>query len=215
MCCRYHARAQALRNAALAASRPMGRAPKLPVCLPPWHTVGQPLSMLQQAYGGCWRVAASFDKFKNSAQSTTATSGVQGTKDVTGKGQDEPLVTDSWHASAHGTHTVPFTGQLQAPAAADEAMEQEGKCSELAVAPGVLSLEHCVDDVRRKCAAAPSDAAALALGSGLYTAQKGYHCMWCAFNEQSDMATNSAGVPARLTAHLSCRTADCLQPATR
>lgn len=43
-----------MRGAQAAARRPPGRAPKLPVALPPWHAVGRPAALLRQAYGGLW-----------------------------------------------------------------------------------------------------------------------------------------------------------------
>ena len=52
--CRTEAQQEADRNAVAAMQRPPGRAPALPVCLPPWHTTGQPASVLRDAYGGFW-----------------------------------------------------------------------------------------------------------------------------------------------------------------
>eukprot|EP00892_Ulva_mutabilis_P000152 jgi/Ulvmu1/10137/UM006_0091.1 len=48
----------AVRCAQAAARRPLGRAPKLPVALPPWHIVGHTPSRLRQAYGSFWGTSA-------------------------------------------------------------------------------------------------------------------------------------------------------------
>lgn len=48
---------EAEKSALTAMQRPPGRAPALPVCLPPWHTTGQPASVLRDAYGGFWGTA--------------------------------------------------------------------------------------------------------------------------------------------------------------
>jgi hypothetical protein len=57
--CRQQAQAEARGSFQLAAKRPPGRAPALPVHLPPWHLVGQCSSRLRKAYGGFWSVLPS------------------------------------------------------------------------------------------------------------------------------------------------------------
>jgi hypothetical protein len=54
--CRIEARRQAEINFQEAAKRPPGRAPRLSVCLPPWHLIGHPSTCLTQAYGGFWGI---------------------------------------------------------------------------------------------------------------------------------------------------------------
>lgn len=56
--CRQAANAKAEQAAVASLQRPPGRARALPVARPPWHLVGHPASLLCDAYGGFWGVAA-------------------------------------------------------------------------------------------------------------------------------------------------------------
>lgn len=184
MWCRQYTRAAALRTAASAVSRPLGRAPKLSVCFPPWNAVGQHHSILQQAYGGFWNVPTCSHKHANaSCKNFAVAAGNFGTKSVD---NGKLLSTDSGACEKAGNDSA--EQMLQQQQAGDRcAFGEEG------TAGG--SLEQCMCAVRNACAGTPSAAAVLALGSKLYAAQNGYLSTWGGTGHaQWDMLSCRAGV---------------------
>ena len=155
MCFRSDTRDEAARNAAAAAARPPGRAPKLAVCLPPWHAVGQPYTVLQQAYGGLWNVPASIHGCAvcGLRPSTTTCAATDA-----GAAGGEELVRDATHpdgvaGDVAGQAAAPGKGTTEAGAAAT------GAC----VASGVLGLEQCMHELHSMCDVAPTAALVLVL----------------------------------------------------
>jgi hypothetical protein len=171
--------------------RPLGRAPKLTVRLPPWHTVGQHHSILKQAYGGLWAVQASSDDLHEVLKAAGSAPVVkqQCLKAV----QSEQVPSDLAHTNTSRSSMEQEVHEAQeADTCAIEGGLQREEGMNTSATVGDYGIEQCIHAVRSSYTIVPSLDAALALGRRLHAAQAGYHSAWQYFKTSRDTAACSS-----------------------
>jgi hypothetical protein len=167
--------------------RPLGRAPKLTVRLPPWHTVGQHRSILKQAYGGLWAVQESSNDLHEVFQ--TAGSAPVVKQQCLKAVQSEQAPSDLAHTNASRSSMEQEVHEAEeADTCAIEGGSQREEGMNASATVGEYGIEQCIHAVRSSCTIAPSLDAASALGGRLHAAQAGYHSAWHEFETSRDMA---------------------------
>lgn len=143
----------------------MGRAPKLPVCLPPWAAVGKRLSALQQAYGGFWTFVEPSKKAASEHEACIGAHGVsKSVRSLDAHCQSSEVPLKERTVGIKGTkelldggHEVEGATKVKNPSM----MDSDG-----------VGLEQCMLEIQSQCDVPPSAASVLALAQRLQGVQR-------------------------------------------
>lgn len=94
-----------------AVKRPMGRAPRLDVCLVPWGCIGQSVTVLQQAYGGFWGLDSSSTRVDQDPSASIPCAGLESSKGCDPRAVTQ--ITRRWQGACQRQAAAACTDQLK------------------------------------------------------------------------------------------------------